>query len=911
MGIFDPKTDTSVAYEQPVGQGVVEPASAGMALAGVGADLATGFLKSYAQNNSGSGGGDNDAWAKNEFQNTLAKANAARTGGKPELAERIERVALLNAQKNGLSYNEDMKATYSAITGRQGEELLYSQEEIMENRIMDTAEYEQAYTASYAMKPNMSAEERHQYSISTVARQQGQAAMMMDQSISWTQGKRDAFFSAVDDFESAAIGSLNLQAQANGFADLTQLRTARAQWEQAKGAFASMRPEGVEDKQWSQFEARMAKVDEQFATLEAMSTEEGISALAAAEVARGIASKEDWSPGLKVIAKQYFKDGLATGAIDPSKVRDMVGDLIYDDFEPSSGTSDTIDEQGNPVTELVPKAVADTLSGEDAGRSFDRAKNTAMLTSAGDVNKVESDPAYRMDFFKTTQIGFAAMRKIGKENRRFVTADGISEVFNGKIVEGLRRAGKGDPVRALATTNIAVEALDEQFAIASGQLNGSLQGSVLRLDPQGNLVLNRDELLARTSPEVFAEIEAAAEESYNGSLLALLKDRGMKPRLIEMEGGGFRQATAVRLPNEVYEGLGDLDVIQSQLRSVKAISNKRNEFIGLRDEFSTEGAEDSGVLATEAVASTQVRGYDLIKDDTEFLSKTNEVANDLNINPVDLLQAISFETIGTFRTDIKNPGSTATGLIQFLSKTAKGLGTSTEALAQMNRVEQMDFVKKYLEPYKGRLNNLGDIYMAIHWPAGIGKDSSYVMYERGSDEYVANSGLDSNKDGTITRGEAVGAVIRSNKGGSEAAGVPQVQTSPISEDVGTPTTRRSQGLDEASVADIGGGAGNAMPSSAPVSTDMPQGQPTASAEATEQSSEESAASSEENRETGRAVNEQQEAKVQRLLKRFDVDPTSVPRFTSVQDAQKAIDDGTLKDGDLYVLDGEIEVVEGA
>src|SRR6056297_882678 len=122
MGIFDPKTDTSVAYEQPVGQGVVEPASAGMALAGVGADLATGFLKSYAQNNSGSGGGDNDAWAITEFSNTIDAANAARSSEKSGLAERRERVALLNGMRNGLS-TQQMKDLYASKTGRQGDEL--------------------------------------------------------------------------------------------------------------------------------------------------------------------------------------------------------------------------------------------------------------------------------------------------------------------------------------------------------------------------------------------------------------------------------------------------------------------------------------------------------------------------------------------------------------------------------------------------------------------------------------------------------------------------------------------------------------------------------------------------------------------------------------------------------------------
>jgi len=39
------------------------------------------------------------------------------------------------------------------------------------------------------------------------------------------------------------------------------------------------------------------------------------------------------------------------------------------------------------------------------------------------------------------------------------------------------------------------------------------------------------------------------------------------------------------------------------------------------------------------------------------------------------------------------------------------------------------------------------------------------MYEKGSDAYAANSGLDKNKDGTVTRGETLQRVMESTGGG--------------------------------------------------------------------------------------------------------------------------------------------------
>ena len=95
------------------------------------------------------------------------------------------------------------------------------------------------------------------------------------------------------------------------------------------------------------------------------------------------------------------------------------------------------------------------------------------------------------------------------------------------------------------------------------------------------------------------------------------------------------------------------------------------------------------------------------------------------------------------------------GLIQFMPSTAKGLGTSTAELAKMTAEEQLDYVYKYFLPYKGRLKNLGDIYMAILYPRAVGKDDNYILFKDGTVAYRQNIGLDINRDVVITRGECL------------------------------------------------------------------------------------------------------------------------------------------------------------
>src|SRR5690606_27830293 len=92
--------------------------------------------------------------------------------------------------------------------------------------------------------------------------------------------------------------------------------------------------------------------------------------------------------------------------------------------------------------------------------------------------------------------------------------------------------------------------------------------------------------------------------------------------------------------------------------------------------------------------------------------------------------------------------------------TARNLGTSVEALASMSAEDQLNYVYKYFRPYKGRLKTLSDVYMAVLWPAAIGKPDDFVLWDKQSrpTTYRQNAGLDVNKDGRITKGEAAAKV---------------------------------------------------------------------------------------------------------------------------------------------------------
>jgi hypothetical protein len=120
---------------------------------------------------------------------------------------------------------------------------------------------------------------------------------------------------------------------------------------------------------------------------------------------------------------------------------------------------------------------------------------------------------------------------------------------------------------------------------------------------------------------------------------------------------------------------------------------------------------------------------------------------------------MAFESGETFSPSVRNAaGSGATGLIQFMPSIATMLGTTTAALARMTAERQLDYVARYFEPYKGRLRTIEDVYMAILWPAAIGKPLDHVLFAAPRRTYQQNRGLDRDRDGAVTKREAAAAV---------------------------------------------------------------------------------------------------------------------------------------------------------
>jgi len=157
-------------------------------------------------------------------------------------------------------------------------------------------------------------------------------------------------------------------------------------------------------------------------------------------------------------------------------------------------------------------------------------------------------------------------------------------------------------------------------------------------------------------------------------------------------------------------------------------------------------------------------------DKNEFLKKVREVSAKLLINPNWLLAVMNSES--GFSASIINQNGGATGLIQFMPKTAQWLGTSTQALRRMSRVDQLDWVKKYYQKniqagYK--IESYEDLYLITFYPLALKKGEDYIFGSERGDDYarlVAKvNPFDYNHDGYIDKQEFRKFIYRSKVSG--------------------------------------------------------------------------------------------------------------------------------------------------
>ena len=100
----------------------------------------------------------------------------------------------------------------------------------------------------------------------------------------------------------------------------------------------------------------------------------------------------------------------------------------------------------------------------------------------------------------------------------------------------------------------------------------------------------------------------------------------------------------------------------------------------------------------------------------------------------------------------RNPTTDASGLIQFMPRTLELLGwkQGTAAFRQLSAVEQIPWVQKYFSRLRWR--EPGDTYVALAYPAALGKDDGHIVALPGSPVWRQNPSWRVPGGGPVTAG---------------------------------------------------------------------------------------------------------------------------------------------------------------
>lgn len=183
----------------------------------------------------------------------------------------------------------------------------------------------------------------------------------------------------------------------------------------------------------------------------------------------------------------------------------------------------------------------------------------------------------------------------------------------------------------------------------------------------------------------------------------------------------------------------------------------------------TQGGEEIRVVNEKAEAGPAKRaipwGLQCMELHPDFIEGLLWIESQIALAPEVLVPCMKFES--NLNPRARNPQSSASGLIQFMTGTAVNLGTDIGSIRQMDAMQQLGYVYKYFQKQRDNWHgaDVADVYMAILWPKAVGKPDDYVLWSGATEAYRVNRGLDWDKSGQITKGEAAKRVRELQKEG--------------------------------------------------------------------------------------------------------------------------------------------------
>ncbi len=138
-----------------------------------------------------------------------------------------------------------------------------------------------------------------------------------------------------------------------------------------------------------------------------------------------------------------------------------------------------------------------------------------------------------------------------------------------------------------------------------------------------------------------------------------------------------------------------------------------------------------------------------------FSQKVTAIATWLGIDPNWLMQVMYAESrLNAKAQNIKNNRLIAAGILQWTK--ASGFPGAPQSVLKYNHLQQLDEVKKYFTPYRGKMHSYFDVYLVTFFPAAVGQGDHFIFATSQLPASLIasqNPAIDTVKDGKITMSE--------------------------------------------------------------------------------------------------------------------------------------------------------------
>ncbi len=811
----------------------------------------------------------------------MDKASQLRAQGDEQAAQNTARTALRGlTSQYGLDQVEGAAELYSTFSGLDASVVTTGKTSLNESLRSDP-EYAKNLSFVRMSNPDISEEQLDQKAMQITMQSQANAQeltmLQQQEAVTWVKAKP-----VYDDGIKLAREELQRMVSTykkDSIISVEEASAIRKYWTDVLNKFQA--PPGVPMEQWEQY--KKSYIDPIQDVVNA-----GLDGILNSE------ASEDMPRALSQIVDVLVADGKLPPALRVNLAPNGTGDAMQ-------GLKTAIEMMGADAGNGQWATQIETVLKMDYDQLLNFAQNFETADASW-VDKVDASPFLEGD--NAQKAGTLSQDKVrAMSTNPGTAAEGVISLiehvgavdsnthFTGDMMKSIFDQRLFDKVEELATINPeAGGAIKERLDMALATRLEASQKYVTKVANQNGFEL-RDNGFGETQLVLSEKFMTEQQKQdlqvhFGGSIAAAIAAKG---RVTPKPGGGMFGGGALPVSTSLSIAFDEIPKIDAELKAYAAIKDIRDKKFGVAE------AEDNTSVAPTGM---EYALPEEVAKDTAFVNAIKGVAQNNNIKPDDLARIIAFESANTWSPSVRNPGSSATGLIQFMSETAKSLGTTTDELSRMTRDQQMVYVDKYLQQYKGKLKNFGDIYMAIHWPAGIGQDESYIMYKAGSKEYEGNKNLDTNGDGTVTRGETIarvigatpanGAVLRSPGIAGYEAEVGAMQTStrpqPTPDPVQAMTVAPAQGAPA-----VGAGPGVREMTTEPILQNTP--------------------TTENVDDTGRGLYPSVTNKaIKDYLDSLIGKENGIKSFASNSEMQEALSAGLIKSGDLVAVDGEIRIV---